>query len=90
MSEVTQQGNVKMKIALTHEQEDRVVRKSLQKAIKDLVQQRNRVMLSQKGLVFSIDAKEDILMITRLIDAMIFTHNYYSNEEEKIDQPDVD
>ena len=79
-----------MKIALTYEQEDKVVRKSLQKAIKDLVQQRNRAMLNQKGFVFSIDAKEDILMITRLIDAMILTHNYYSNEEEKIDQPDVD
>lgn len=79
-----------MKIALTYEQEDKVVRKSLQKAIKDLVQQRNRVMLNQKGFVFSIDAKEDILMITRLIDAMILTHNYYSNEEEKIDQPDFD
>ena len=79
-----------MKITLTYEQEDKVVRKSLRKAIKDLVQQRNRVMLNQKGFVFSIDAKEDILMITRLIDAMILTHNYYSNEEEKIDQSDVD
>ena len=79
-----------MKITLTHEQEDKVVRKSLRKAIKDMALQRERVMLSQKGFVFSIDAKEDILMITRLIDAMILTHNYYSNEEEKIDQPDVD
>lgn len=75
-----------MKIALTYEQEDRVVRKSLHKAIKDMAQQRERVMLNQKGFVFSIDAKEDILMITRLIDAMILTHNYYSNEEEKLQQ----
>jgi len=79
-----------MKITLTYEQEDRVVRKSLRKAIKDMAQQRRRVMLSQKGFVFSIDAKEDILMVTRLIDAMILTHNYYSNEEEKIDQEDFD
>lgn len=79
-----------MKIALTYEQEDKVVRKSLQKAIKDLVHQRNLVMLSQKGFVFSTDAKEDILMITRLIDAMILTHNYYSNEEEKLHQEDFD
>lgn len=75
-----------MKIALTYEQEDKVVRKSLRKAIKDLVQQRNRVMLNQKGFVFSIDAKEDILLLTRLIDAMILTHNYYSKEEEKLRQ----
>lgn len=79
-----------MKITLTYEQEDRVVRKSLQKAIKDLVHQRNLVMLSQKGFVFGTDAKEDILMITRLIDAMILTHNYYSNEEEKLHQEDFD
>lgn len=39
-----------MKITLTYEQEDKVVRKSLQKAIKDLVQQRNWVMLNQKGV----------------------------------------
>lgn len=75
-----------MKIALTYEQEDKVVRKSLQKAIKDMAQQRERVMLSQNGFVFSIDAKEDTLMITRLIDAMILTHNYYSKEEEKLRQ----
>ena len=79
-----------MKITLTYEQEDKVVRKSLRKAIKDMVQQRERVMLSQNGFFFSLDAKEDILEITHLIDAMILTHNYYSNEEEKIDQPDVD
>ncbi len=79
-----------MKIALTYEQEDRVVRKSLQKAIKDMAQQRERVMLSQKGFVFNIDPKEDILEMSRIIDAMILTHNFYSNEEEKIDQPDVD
>ena len=79
-----------MKITLTYEQEDKVVRKSLRKAIKDLVQQRSRVMLNQSGFVFSIDAKEDILMITRLIDAMILTHNYYSDEEEKIAPEDFD
>ena len=79
-----------MKIALTYEQEDRVVRKSLRKAIKDIVQQRERVMLSQKGFVFSIDPKEDILLITQLIDAMILTHNFYSNEEGKLHQEDFD
>lgn len=79
-----------MKIALTYEQEDKVVRKSLQKAIKDMTQQRRRVMLSQKGFAFTTDPKEDILEITRLIDAMILTHNYYSNEEEKIHQEDFD
>ena len=75
-----------MKIALTYEQEDKVVRKSLRKTIENLVQQRNLVTLNQKGLVFSIDAKEDILTITRLIDAMILTHNYYSKGEEKLRQ----
>ena len=75
-----------MKIALTYEQEDKVVRKSLRKTIENLVQQRNLVTLNQKGFVFSIDAKEDILTITYLIDAMILTHNYYSKEEEKLQQ----
>jgi len=75
-----------MKIKLTHEQGDRIVRKSLRKAIKDMAQQRKRVMLSQKGFVFSIDAKEDILMITRIIDAMILTHNYYSKAEDHLHQ----
>ena len=79
-----------MKITLTPEQEDKVVRKSLKEAIEHLTQQRGWVMLTQRGSIFSLDPKEDILMITRLIDAMILTHNYYSNEEEKIDQPDVD
>lgn len=79
-----------MKIALTYEQEDRVVRKSLQKAIKDMAQQRERVMLSQKGFVFSIDPKEDILEMSHLIDAMILTHNYYSNEDGELRQEDFD
>ena len=79
-----------MKITLTPEQEDEVVRKSLKEAIEHLTQQRGWVMLTQRGSIFSLDPKEDILMITRLIDATILTHNYYSNEEEKIDQPDVD
>lgn len=55
-----------------------------------MAQQLERVMLSQNGFVFSIDAKEDILMISRLIDAMILTHNHYSNEEEKLHQEDFD
>jgi hypothetical protein len=50
-----------MKITLTHEQEDVVVRKSLRKAIKDMAQQRERVMLIQNGFVFSLDPKEDVL-----------------------------
>ena len=75
-----------MKIALTYEQEDKVVRKSLRKTIENLVQQRNLVTLNQKGFVFSVDVKEDILMITRLIDAMILTHNFYSKEEENLRQ----
>lgn len=75
-----------MKIALTYEQEDKVVRKSLRKTIENLAQQRNLVTLNQRGFVFSIDVKEDILMITRLIDAMILTHNHYSKEEEKLRQ----
>ncbi len=79
-----------MKIELTPEQEDDVVRKSLERVIEHLTQQRGWVMLTQRGGIFSLDPKEDILMITRLIDAMILTHNFYSNEEEKIDQPDVD
>ncbi len=79
-----------MKITLTNEQGDEVVRKSLQKAIKDMAKLRKQVMLSQKGFIFSPDPKEDILEMSRLIDAMILTHNYYSNEEEKIDQPDID
>lgn len=79
-----------MKIELTHEQGDKVVRKSLKVAIEHLAQQRGWVMLTQRGGIFSLDPKEDILLLTRLIDAMILTHNFYSNEEEKIDQPDVD
>lgn len=79
-----------MKIALTHEQGDKVVRKSLKVAIEHLTQQRGLVMLTQRGSIFSLDPKEDILLLTRLIDAMILTHNFYSNEEEKIDKPDVD
>lgn len=79
-----------MKIAPTYEQEDKIVRKSLKGAIDHLTQQRGWVMLTQRGSIFSLDPKEDILLLTRLIDAMILTHNFYSNEEEKIDQPDVD
>ena len=79
-----------MKITLTPEQEDKVVRESLKEVIEHLTQQRGWVMLTQRGSIFSLDPKEDILLLTRLIDAMILTHNFYSNEEEKIDQPDVD
>ena len=79
-----------MKITLTHEQEDSVVRKSLRKAIKDLAQQRRRVMLSQNGFVFSLDPKEDVLEITHLVDAMILTHNYYSKAEDHLHQEDFD
>lgn len=79
-----------MKVEISLDEQGRVVRKSLRKTIEALVQQRNLVTLNQRGFVFSIDAKEDILTITHLIDAMILTHNYYSKEEEKLHQEDFD
>lgn len=71
-----------MKIKLTPSQEDKVVRKSLEWAIDNFVNERERVIATGKGFVFSVDPKEDILILTKHIDAAILIHNYYSTEEQ--------
>ena len=73
-----------MKIKLSHYQEDKVVRKSLRWAISNFVADRERVIEQGKGFVFSIDPKEDVLMLTKHIDAMTLVHDYYSKESQRI------
>lgn len=73
-----------MKIKLTPSQEDKVVCKSLEWAIENFVNDRERVLATWKGFVFSIDPKEDILILTKHIDAAILIHNYYSTEEQRV------
>ena len=72
-----------MKIELTPSQEDEIVRKSLKWAIQNFMNQQERVLITGKGFVFSINPKEDILILTKHIDAAILIHNYYSAEEQK-------
>ena len=72
-----------MKIELTPSQEDKVVRKSLEWVIANFINERERVIATGKGFVFSIDQMEDILILTKHIDAAILIHNYYSAEEQK-------
>ena len=73
-----------MKIKLTPSQEDKVVRKSLEWAIENFVNERERVIATGKGFVFSIDPREDILILTKHIDAAILIHDYYSTEEQRV------
>ena len=73
-----------MKIKLTPSQEGKVVRKSLEWAIENFVNDRERVLATGKGFVFSIDPKEDILILTKHIDAAILIHDYYSTEEQRV------
>lgn len=73
-----------MKIKLTPSQEDKVVRKSLEWVIANFVDERERVLATGKGFVFSIDPKEDILILTKHIDAAILIHDYYSTEEQRV------
>ena len=73
-----------MKIKLTPSQEDKVVSKSLEWAIENFVNERERVLATGKGFVFSIDPKEDILVLTKHIDATTLIHDYYSTEEQRV------
>ena len=73
-----------MKIKLTLSQEHKVVRKSLEWAIANFVNERERVLATGKGFVFSVDPKEDILILTKHIDAAILIHDYYSTEEQRV------
>ena len=73
-----------MKIKLTPSQEDNVVRKSLEWVIANFVNERERVLATGKGFVFSVDPKEDILLLTKHIDAAILIHDYYSTEEQRV------
>ena len=73
-----------MKIKLTPSQQDKVVRKSLEWAIENFVNERERVLATGKGFVFSVDPKEDILILTKHIDAAILIHDYYSTEEQRM------
>lgn len=73
-----------MKIKLTPSQEDNVVRKSLEWVIANFVNERERVLATGKGFVFSVDPKEDILILTKHIDAAILIHDYYSAEEQRV------
>ena len=73
-----------MKIKLTPSQEGKVVRESLEWAIENFVNERERVLATGKGFVFSIDPMEDILILTKYIDAAILIHNYYSTEEQRV------
>ena len=73
-----------MKIKLTPSQEDKVVRESLEWAIENFVNERERVLATGKGFVFSIDPKEDILVLTKHIDATTLIHDYYSTEGQRV------
>ena len=73
-----------MKIELTPSQEDKVVRKSLEWAIENFVNDRESVLATGKGFVFAIDPMEDVLILTKHIDAAILIHNYYSTEDQSV------
>ena len=73
-----------MKIKLTPSQEGKVVRKSLEWAIDNFINERERVIATGKGFVFSIDQMEDILILTKHIAAAILIHDYYSTEGQRV------
>ena len=73
-----------MKIKLTPSQEGKVVRKSLEWVIANFINERECVLATGKGFVFSVDPKEDILLLIKHIDAAILIHDYYSTEEQRV------
>ena len=73
-----------MKIELTPSHEDKVVRKSLKWVIDNFANDLTRVLATGKGFVFSIDPREDILILTKHIDAAILIHDYYSTEGQRV------